>query len=166
MKNQSVDTVIIAHDYLCPWCWVGLFQAQRLKLEFPEIKQDWRGYELLPEALGPIPDYKPKPKEPGDPPTRLELLEELDGIPIPQNRTIGIVRTHDALQGAEYFKHHAPGLFDAYNEAVYRAFWERSEDISSYEVLGDIAQQVGVDRSEFVGAIAAKKFSAICGRIR
>ena len=157
--NTTSDTVIIAHDYLCPWCWIGYFHAQRLKSDFPEIKQDWRGFELLPVELGPLPDYKPRPRDPNKPPSRLDLLAELDDIPIPQNRTIGIIRTHDALQGAEYVKEHAPELFDIFNEEVYRAFWERSEDISNHDVLGAIALKTGLDRVDFLGRIAARSYS-------
>ncbi|MDR3710862.1 MAG: DsbA family protein [Capsulimonadaceae bacterium] len=158
--NNSNDTVIIAHDYLCPWCWIGLFQAKRLKEEFPEIKQDWRGYELLPEALGPLPEYKPKPHDPNKPPSRLQLLAELDGIPIPSNRTIGVVRTHDALQSAEFVKERAPDLFDAFNEAVYRAFWERSEDISDRDVLEHIASGAGLDGARLRAEIEEKRYSS------
>ena len=25
----------VAHDFICPWCWVGLLQVNRLKEEFP-----------------------------------------------------------------------------------------------------------------------------------
>ena len=70
--NRTNSSVIIAHDYLCPWCWIGLFQAKRLKEEFPNLRQDWRGFELLPESLGPIPDYKPQPKDPNAP-SRIDL---------------------------------------------------------------------------------------------
>jgi predicted DsbA family dithiol-disulfide isomerase len=158
--NTTKDTVIIAHDFLCPWCWIGFFQARRLREEFPHIKQDWRGYELLPESLGPIPDYTPKPRNPDDPPSRLDVLAKLDGIPIPEGRTIGIVRTHDALQGAEYVKDKAPDLFDTYNEAVYRAFWERSEDISDHGVLGQLASNAGLPGDDFLSAIKAGAYSA------
>lgn len=157
--NRTNGTVIIAHDYLCPWCWIGFFQAQKLAKEFPEIKQDWRGFELLPESLGPIPDYKPKPRDPDAPLSRLDILAELEGTPIPQGRTIGIVRTHDALQGAEYAKDVAPDKFDAYNEGVYRAFWERSEDISDHGVLGAVAEKAGLDRDDFLTAIRAHRYS-------
>jgi predicted DsbA family dithiol-disulfide isomerase len=157
--NKTSDTVIIAHDYLCPWCWIGFFQAKRLKEEFPDIKQDWIGFELLPEELGPLPDFKPRPRDPDKPKSRLEILSELDNILIPDNRTIGVVRTHDALQGVEYAKEHAPELLDRYNEMVYRAFWERSEDISSHDVLGAIAENIGLDRVDFLNRISAKEYS-------
>jgi predicted DsbA family dithiol-disulfide isomerase len=159
MMNRTSDTVIIAHDYLCPSCWIGFFHAVRLKADFPEIKQDWRGYELLPVELGPLPEYKPRPRDPNSPPSRLDRLSALDAIPIPQNRTIGVIRTHDPLQGAEYVKEHAPELFGAYNEAVYRAFWERSEDISDHQVLGGIAEATGLDRADFLDRISAKAYS-------
>jgi predicted DsbA family dithiol-disulfide isomerase len=158
--NRTNDTVIIAHDYLCPWCWIGLFQAKRLKEEFPEIKQDWRGFELLPESLGPLPNYRPRPRNPAAPPERIDILAERDGIPIPQNRTIGLVRTHDALQGAEFAKEVAPETFDAYNEGVYRAYWERSEDISDHEVLAGIAEAAGLDRLDFLNAISTRRYSS------
>lgn len=158
--SESPLVVEIAHDYLCPWCWIGFFHAKRLAEEFPQVRQVWVGYELLPESLGPLPDYRPRPREPGAAPTRLELLSELEGIPIPPNRTIGIVRTHDALQGCEYFNKYAPAKFDIYNQAVYRAFWERSVDISDRETLATFAAQAGADRSHFLDALAAREFSA------
>jgi predicted DsbA family dithiol-disulfide isomerase len=143
--NRTNDTVIIAHDYLCPWCWVGFFHAQRLKEEFPHIRQDWRGYELLPEELGPLPDYRPQPRDPTAPLSRFELFAKEEGHPVPEGRTIGIIRTHNALEGAEYIKDLHPEHFDAYNEAVYRAFWERSEDISDIGVLQAILAKIGLD---------------------
>ena len=157
--DKAQDTVIIAHDYLCPWCWIGFWQAKRLKEELPQIKQDWRGFELMPEELGPVAPFRPKVKDPNRPPSRLDLLAQHDGIPVPQNRTIGQVRTHDALQGCEYVKDNAPELFDAYNEAVYRAFWERNEDISDHAVLGAIAETIGLDRDAFLSEIEAKLYS-------
>ncbi|MEO7714635.1 MAG: DsbA family protein [Capsulimonas sp.] len=163
MTNKPELKVTIAHDYLCPWCWIGVMQAKRLKEEFPQIRQEWVGYELLPEALGPLPDYTPKPSDPNEPPappSRLDLLAELDNIPIPKDRTIGIIRTHNPLQGAEYVNEHAPDRFDEYNEAVYRAFWERSEDISDLGVLAGIAAGIGIDPKDFTDKLAAKAYSS------
>jgi predicted DsbA family dithiol-disulfide isomerase len=150
--------VTICHDYLCPWCWVGFFQAKKLREEFPQIAQVWRGYELLPEELGPLPDYKPQPKDPDVAPTRFELFAEAEGAPIPPSRTIGIVRTHFALEGAAYVQDKAPELFDTYNEAVYRAFWERSEDISDLNVLGRLAEGAGLAEADFLAAVSGKAY--------
>lgn len=156
-KDKNL-TVTIAHDYLCPWCWVGFIQAGRLREEYPQIKQVWRGFELLPEELGPLPDFKPQPPDPDAPPSRFELFSRAEGAPVPAGRTISVVRTHSALEGAAYAQDKAPEHFGAYNEAVYRAFWEHSEDISDLEVLGRLAEGAGLDRAAFLQAVSSKAY--------
>ncbi len=158
MTAKNTLTVSVLHDYLCPWCWVGFFQAQKLAAEFPQLTLDWIGAELLPEELGPLPEHKPGPKDPNAPPSRFELFAAAEGVPLTENRTLGVVRTHFALEGAEYVKDKSRGKFDAYNEAVYRAFWERSEDISNLDVLGKLAETVGLDKNDFTRAVSAKTY--------
>ena len=154
--------VTIAHDYLCPWCWVGFFQAQKLAQDFPQIQQVWQGYELLPEELGPLPDFTPQsppgPDAPPKPPSRFDLFSQAEGAPVPAGRTIGVIRTHSALEGAAYAQDKEPDKFDAYNEAVYRAFWERSEDISDLAVLGGLAESAGLDKAAFLEAVSGKAY--------
>jgi len=157
MPSENKLIVTVAHDYLCPWCWVGFFQAQTLQQEFPQLQLDWVGYELLPEELGLLPDYRPKPHDPTQPPSRFEAFAAAEGVPL-HERTIGVVRTHNPLEGAEYVKEKAPDRFERYNEAVYRAFWERSEDISSLDVLGTIVQEVGLSADDFLDAISSKAY--------
>ena len=158
MDQEKKLSVTIAHDYLCPWCWVGFFQAQMLAEEFPQVRQIWRGYELLPEELGPLPEFNPHPKDPDAPPTRFELFSEAEGAPVPEGRTVGIIRTHYALEGAAYAQDKEPAHFDAYNEAVYRAFWERSENISDLDVLGTLAEGAGLDKAAFLEAVSSKAY--------
>lgn len=158
MDQEKTLQVTIAHDYLCPWCWVGFFQAKRLKEEFPQISQVWRGYELLPEELGPLPAHDPHPKDPDAPPSRFDVFSQAEGAPVPEGRTVGIVRTHNALEGAAYAQDKEPAKFDAYNEAVYRAFWERSEDISDPAVLDRLAAEAGLDTAAFRAAVSAKAY--------
>lgn len=157
MENNNNLAVTIAHDYLCPWCWVGMFHARRLREEFPQIALNWVGYELLPEELGPLPDYAPQPRDPTQPPTRFEAFAEAEGVTL-HERTIGVVRTHNALEGAEFVKEYAPHRFDEYNESVYYAYWEHSEDISDLAVLGRIASECGLDKAAFTAAVKSKTY--------
>ncbi len=161
MSHPNNLVVRVAHDYLCPWCWVGFFQAQKLQREFPQITLDWQGYELLPEELGALPAHDPHPKDPDAEPTRFELFAASEGVAL-HERSIGIVRTHAPLEGAEWVKDKFPDKFDAYNEAVYRAFWERGDDISNLDILGNLIAGIGIDdRSDvrdFLSAVASKKY--------
>ncbi len=162
IKTPPDLKVTIAHDYLCPWCWVGFFQAKKLREDFPQIRQVWQGYELLPEELGPLLEFKPQPppgpNEPPKLPSRFDLFSQAEGAPVPEGRTVGIVRTHNALEGAAYAQNKEPDHFDAYNEAVYRAFWERSEDISDLDVLGRLAESAGLNKPAFLEAVSSKAY--------
>jgi predicted DsbA family dithiol-disulfide isomerase len=159
MASDSKLTVIVAHDYICPWCWVGYFQAKRLEAEFPQITLDWRGYELLPEGRFEAPVFTPREPDPERPLNRFELHAQSEGVPYNAYRPIGFVFSHNALEGAEYAKAQGKLQFDHYNEGVYRAFWEQSKDISDVQVLANIASNSGLNRDDFVSALHEKRFN-------
>lgn len=50
------------------------------------------------------------------------------------------------------------GKFDEYNAAVFRAFFERGEDIGETEVLLRLAADTGLDPSGLRGALEAREF--------
>jgi predicted DsbA family dithiol-disulfide isomerase len=59
--------------------------------------------------------------------------------------------TRLAFEGLEFAKEH--GLGDAYNSAVMRAFFQRSEDIGNPDVLATLAESPGLDREAFEKAL-------------
>ncbi len=56
-----------------------------------------------------------------------------------------------AMQGGEFAKEH--GKFDAYHEAVFRAFFTDCRDIGNQEVILDLAKGVGLDASALSAAL-------------
>ena len=153
------DNIILFHDYLCPWCWVGFFHAERLAAELGVVF-DWRGAELYPPELEPERPSKPGPlplRNSNRTKTRFDLFCESEQILVPEPRP-GFVRTHRALLGAEFVKastNYATEL--AWHEAIYRAYWERCEDIESWEVLAEIGKQLGLDAEALLAAIDAEQ---------
>ncbi len=148
--------LIVAHDYICPWCYVGWEQGKKLKKEFPELELIWKGYELLPEGL----EYTPTPPDPEAAkkpmvPTRFELLVAADGITMPV-RTRSFSNSRRALEGAEYALE--AGKADAYHDTVYHAYWHEDADISDLAVLTEIAEQAGLDVGEYLGAIETGRY--------
>lgn len=142
-----MPVLVVAHDVVCPWCWVGRHQAKRLKLEFPTIEFDWRGFELLPEGL----PYNPPPPDPEvakkpSVPSRFELLLAAEGLTLPERKS-PISNSRLALEGAEFAKEH--GRVEPYLDALYHAYWEEDLDISNREVLGEIAKRAGLNVSSF-----------------
>jgi predicted DsbA family dithiol-disulfide isomerase len=144
-------TVIVAHDYQCPWSYLSLFQAQKLKKDFPQLTLDWRGYELVPNGKDDLAE-RPQPSE------RFKTLSKLDGLPMPLHWP-EVITAHAPLEGAEYVKENKLEAFDQYNEAVYRAFWEEGKDISDLKILETIAKNIGLDTNDFLQSIAAKKYA-------
>jgi predicted DsbA family dithiol-disulfide isomerase len=148
--------LIVAHDYICPWCYVGWDQGKRLKAEFPDLELIWRGYELLPEGL----EYTPAPPDPNEGtkpavPSRFELLVAADGIVMPE-RTRPFSRSRRALEGAEFALE--AGRADDYHDAVYHSYWHEDSDISDMATLTEIAEQAGLDVGAFLAALESGRY--------
>jgi predicted DsbA family dithiol-disulfide isomerase len=155
----SLSTITIYSDYICPWCWVGWYHARRLSQEYG-VTFDWRGAELVP----PFMEYKSAPPKPVDPsapsppPSRFDQFLQEEGIPLRSPRP-AFVRSHAALLGAEFAWNEGPMAFDAYNEAVFRAFWERHEDISDPDVLATLSEQAGLSGTALVDSVRDERFA-------
>lgn len=144
----SLTTVTIYHDIICPWCWVGLQQAKRLKEEYGLVF-DWRGAELEPPGYvaAPKPKARVSASNPTLPRSRFDIFLEKEGVVLPSPRPKSVTaQSHKALLAAEYvLLEHGPATFDAFNEAVYHAHWIAHEDIARVEVLMRLGEEAGAD---------------------
>jgi riboflavin biosynthesis pyrimidine reductase/predicted DsbA family dithiol-disulfide isomerase len=153
----------IAHDFICPWCWVGLLQARRLQQDF-HVSLEWRGYELFPDELE-WPDYPATPDvktERPATPSRFDFLLAAEGIVMPTVERPKKMRTHNAHEAVEYAK--TEGVADQFIEVLYRAYWEQGQDINDPKVLKELAKHYIDDRDAMLAAIEEKRFKdAIIG---
>ena len=146
----------VAHDFICPWCWVAWEQAKKLAVDCPTLKLDWVGFELLPEGLAynpPAPDLN-APQKPRVP-SRFELFLLAEGLTVPK-RSRSFSRSRQALEGVEFAK--AAGKADAYLDAVYHAYWEEDRDIAERAVLKEIAAKAGLDVEAFARALEERTY--------
>ena len=151
-----MNIIPVAHDYICPWCWIGLFQAQRLQREFG-VTIDWIGYELLPEHM-PYASSAKVPEPPNRPPTlsRFALLMAAEGMVLPPIPKPPDVRSFNAHQATEYAK--TEGVQDALVEAIYRAFWEEGRNINKVDVLCETAKGIVTNIDAMIEAILTDQF--------
>jgi predicted DsbA family dithiol-disulfide isomerase len=150
-------TVPVAHDFICPWCYVALLQKKRLEAEF-EVHVEWKSYELWPENLE-WPESTPAPPPPANRPpvpSRLDFILYADGIQLPNVKRPSRIRSFNAHQAAEFAK--SVGVGDEYIEILYRAFWERGENINELEVLKRLATGVVDDLAGLENAIQTRQF--------
>ncbi len=147
----------LAHDFLCNWCWVGLHQALKLKEE-RGVEIVWRGYELYPEnepwddEACPIPNRK-KPRTP----SRFDFFSQLEGVALPEVVRPYQMHSHNAHEAVEFAK--TEGVQDRLVEAIYRAYWERGEEINSVDVLKVLAKGIVADLDGMEVAIQARRFA-------
>jgi predicted DsbA family dithiol-disulfide isomerase len=150
-------TIPVAHDFICPWCWVALLQVNRLKEELP-VEFEWLGYELFPEELE-WGDYKPGPPVPANKPpvpSRFDFILIADGVTVPETARPHKMRTFNAHQAVEYAK--TEGVANELVEKLYRAYWEEAKEINNIEVLLDLGKGIVKDLGAYESAIRERAF--------
>jgi len=156
-KRTMSLKIPVAHDFICPWCWVGLVQAKRLEGEFGATI-DWLGYELWPAELE-WPDHKPGPEPPANKPVtpnRFEFILISDGLEIPKAERPKKMRTFNAHQAVEYAK--TEGVANILVESFYHALWRRGENINDVAVIKELASGTVKDIDALVSAVETQKF--------
>jgi predicted DsbA family dithiol-disulfide isomerase len=151
--------IAVAHDFTCPWCWIGLSQASRLQAEHG-VSFDWLGFELFPEELAWPEPGPPEPRDERRPatPSRLELAYAAEGIERPTAQRPRRMRVHNALEAVEHAK--TVGRQDEVVEALYRAYWERGEAIGELAVLRSVLEGIVPDLDAMAADVEGRRFAS------
>lgn len=145
----------VAHDFVCEWCWIGLFQTKRMREEF-DVDIEWLGCELYPAGLevSPRAPAETPPENKPLTPSRLTLAFAAAALePVRRPR----LNTHAAHEAVEFAKQ-----FDVAGELVeriYYAYWKDGKDISDIETLATLATGLINDIDGMRRAIAGRKFA-------
>jgi len=137
--------IIVYSDYVCPFCYLGNEVLKALENEY-DFSAEWRGYVIHKE--GKASRYL----EPGYVDNKWNILSQLASE---MNKTVKrpdfVPETLLALEGSEYAK--SRGLFKEFHDRVFEAYFEEGKDIGNRDVITRIAQEAGMNSSEFWGAI-------------
>jgi len=112
----------------------------------------WRAFELRPE---PVPTLDPK----GD-----YLQHAWSTSVYPLAESLGVTmklppvqpRTRLAHESARWAR--SQGRFDDYHAEIFRAFFERGEDIGDVDVLASLALELGLDSDSLRQALKTRAF--------
>ena len=155
-------TVEIVSDVVCPWCYVGKRNLEQALAEAGvPVSVSWRPFQLDPTIppegksrrdylvakFGSLERIRPAHE-------RLEKLGEELGIPFAFDRIAVSPNTLDAHRLIRWAAD--AGVESGIVEALFRAYFVEGRDIGSRDVLADIAEANGMERSE----IAARLESA------
>lgn len=143
----------VAHDFICPWCWIGMSQARRLRAELG-VQFEWRGFELYPEGMAwPPPSIAETSNRPPTP-SRYDLALAAEGLG-PVKGPLGM-RTFRAHQALEYAK--KKGVGQEYLERLYDGYWKQGLRINDLPVLKFLATGLMDDLDELELAVAEQRF--------
>ena len=145
-------------DFICPFCYIGFEVMRQLKPEF-NFELEWRGFEIHPDwpAEGIAPE---RAMRGGDAESRKaawqRILEMADSIGLKMNAPALMTNSHTALKVAEYARE--TELSSAFDERVYRAYFQEGANIGNPAVVISLAKEVGLDESAVIEAIGSPKY--------
>lgn len=145
-------------DFVCPFCYIGFEVLRKLKPEF-ELEVQWRGFQIHPEwpAEGMAPEQFYQSM--GTERRRLvwnniqALAEEIE---LPIKPPAILVNSRLALEAAEFAAE--TDLGEAFEERVFRSYFQDDANIGDPGVIGGLAAEVGLDRDAMEHALRSGRY--------
>ncbi len=159
--------VDIWSDVQCPWCYIGKRKFEAAAEQFDgEVEITYHSFELAPDT--PV-DFEGTPaaylsQRKGIPPAQAErMLDRVVGIAA----DVGLDYHYDDIHQTNTLKAHellhfakARGRQLDMKERLLAAYFVEGRHIGRIEELGDLAAEIGLDRTETVSALEAETYLA------
>jgi riboflavin-specific deaminase-like protein len=146
----------VAHDFICPWCWIALAQAAQLESEF-DVEFEWLSYELYPEGMEwPKPNQKTEKLDRPKGPSRIDLAYAAQGMPAPIALRPFHMRSHNAHEAVEYAE--TVGAGPDMRKKLYKALYLEGREINDPSVIAELAEGVVPNVSALLEAVKEKRF--------
>lgn len=146
------------YDYVCPFCYLAEFALEQLL----------KNHRLEDQVtVTPIPFELRRPPTPKtDPMHDPAKLERFEKVLSPEANRLGIemklpeISPHPyttlTFQGYHFAADAGKG--DAYNKAVFAAFYQQEKDIGELPVIREILKELGLDAGAFEKAAAENRY--------
>jgi predicted DsbA family dithiol-disulfide isomerase len=151
--------IMMFSDFVCPFCYIGLEVMRKLKPEF-DFELQWRGFQIHPEwpAEGmPASEFH----RGMDPDTRRAMWVRIQGMAaeagLEMKPPAVLYNSRLALEAAEFAAEH--GRAEAFEEQVYRAYFQEGANIGDREVLTELAAEAGINRDQLDEAWSSGKYT-------
>lgn len=147
-------SIIVFSDFVCPWCYIGHMELERLKREYP-VDVHWAPFLLDPSVPPEGRPQQPR-NQPGDPLTPIEVRGQSLGINYTRGRTYR-PNSHLALEAAMYASE--LDIDDTpFQRALYRAHFETLENIGDIDTLVRIGSESGLDGDALRSALESGQY--------
>ncbi len=151
--------VAVFSDFVCPFCYIGLHTLNQLKSEF-DIKVQWRGFQIHPEwpAEGmPVEQfYRTMGEERRK--AGWQMIERMAAeTGLEMRPPTVLANSYRALAAQEFAIEHQRG--DAFEERVFRAYFNDQADIGDPGVIRELAREVGLDPMQLDQAMDEDRYA-------
>ncbi|KAM3453963.1 hypothetical protein MY5147_007208 [Beauveria neobassiana] len=165
---MTAFNIKVVSDTVCPWCFVGHRQLeQAIKLwhkKHPDSKDTFNveffPYQLMPEfprGSGQSTDKETLYNAKFGAVQRQQISHRLTaiGAPLGINFRWGgnVGNTRDSHRLIELAKKHGSKVQQKTVDGIFSAYFEKEQDITMHEVLGEIAKSAGIPEGDFKKAI-------------
>ncbi len=145
-------------DFICPFCYIGFEVVRQLKPEF-DFELQWRGFQIHPDW--PAEGIAPERAMPGAEAEARKgawqrISEMATSVGLPMKPPSVFTNSRGALLIAEHASE--AGCADAFEERVYRAYFQEGANIGEREVIVALAGEVGIDREAAISALKSAKY--------
>lgn len=145
--------VKVYSDYICPFCFLAEKPLEEA-IQGKDVEVEWMPFELRPY---PNEQFKPEGNY-------LQSTWNRSVYPMAERMGINIVlpsvspqpHTHLAFEGYQYAKEQGKG--NAYNNRMFRAFFQEEQDIGNIDVLTKLAGEIGLDEIEYREALTTRRY--------
>lgn len=135
--------VTVFSDYVCPFCYMGKASLDKAKslLDVP-LEIEWKAFELRPEGSPPMDDeYRAMIESNWGQVS--DMAQAQYGVTMKSHRFD--INTRLAHRSAKVVERLAPEQLNAYNMALFAAYFEHDLDIGTADVLVQVAEGLGID---------------------
>jgi predicted DsbA family dithiol-disulfide isomerase len=148
---DEADEIVVYSDYVCPFCYLGRASLDQYRQSREEpLDTEWHPFDLRGhkrDASGEIQDDVDDGKDEAyfeqvrENVARLgekyDAEIDLDAVPDTDS--------WDTQQAALYVREAHPEQFEAFDDALFEAYWLDHRDIGDEAVIVDVAESVGLD---------------------
>lgn len=149
--------VVVVSDFVCPWCYVGLTELEKLQRDYP-VEVSWAPFLLDPSVPPEGRSHPPRQAE-DDPPSPVEVRAQAAGLQFKRGRTFR-PNSHLALEAAMFGQESGASheVNERFHRALYSAHFEALEDIGSIETLVRLGAESGLDATALREALETRRY--------
>lgn len=166
--NETLMTVEIWSDVVCPYCYIGKREFEKALAQFPErekVQVIWKSFELDPEAplRSELDMYDMLAQKYGS--TRDETKRQVAGV-VDRAKSVGLDYNMDiAIMGSSFDAHRVlqyaktKDKGDAMKERLFKAYFTEGVQLSDVPTLIRLASEVGLDGGEVAEVLSSTAFT-------